>query len=224
MLLEEYYMAQNNSLMYGIIGAVIGGTLVLFLISTTTGNFIGRMGMMGGENRDDFNTTYSGAMMSGTIDTHFIEQMIPHHEDAITMAKLAQTKAKRPEVKQLANNIIDSQGKEITQMKSWYQEWYGRELPTGDAVMNQHGMMENSGMHMGMRGDETDMVRLEQATDFDIEFVTEMIPHHQMAVMMASMLKNGTNRPEMKKLADDIITSQTSEIEQMREWLKKWEK
>lgn len=50
-----------------------------------------------------------------------------------------------------------------------------------------------------------------------------MIPHHQMAVMMASMLKGGTNRSEMRQLADDIITSQTNEIDKMREWLKKWE-
>jgi Uncharacterized protein conserved in bacteria len=49
---------------------------------------------------------------SNTLDAHFIEQMTPHHEDAITMAKLAQTKAQHPEIKQLANNIIDSQGKE----------------------------------------------------------------------------------------------------------------
>ena len=50
-----------------------------------------------------------------------------------------------------------------------------------------------------------------------------MIPHHQMAVMMASMLEDGTTRSEMKKLADDIITAQTDEIDQMRGWLKEWE-
>lgn len=58
--------------------------------------------------------------------------------------------------------------------------------------------------------------------DFDKAFLSDMIPHHQMAVMMANMLKNGTDRPEMKKLAEDIITAQTKEIDQMREWLKSW--
>ena len=221
---EEYCMKQSESLKSGLIGAVIGGVLVWLLLGTTANNFVGRVDMMGGRDRDDSNTTYSGTMMGSSIDAHFIEQMIPHHEDAITMAKLAQTKAKRPEVKQLANSIIASQSEEITQMNSWYKDWYDRELPTGDAVMNQHGMMGGSGMHMGMSGDETDMIRLEQAADFDMEFVNEMIPHHQMAVMMASMLKNGTNRLEMKKLADDIVTAQTSEIELMRGWLKDWEK
>jgi len=167
----------------------------------------------------------AGVSNSDVLDAHFIEQMIPHHEDAITMAQLAEIKAKTPEVKQLATNIIGSQGKEIDQMKSWYKQWFGRDLPTGKNVMTQHGMMGgNQSMHMGMMGNETDSTRLENAVDFDKAFVEDMIPHHQMAVMMASMLKNGSSRPEMRKLADDIITAQTSEIDQMRGWLTQWSK
>jgi len=81
------------------------------------------------------------------------------------------------------------------------------------------GMMSQGGMHMGST---QDIDALKNATDFDKEFIEQMIPHHQMAVMMASMLKNGTNRPEMQKLADDIIAAQTREIDQMRAWLKTW--
>lgn len=203
---------------YGIGGIVIGLLVGIFFAQNAVNyNRTGMMQMMGMR----YNT--EGSYSSSNMDAHFIEQMIPHHEDAITMAKLAQTKAKRAEIKTLAQNIIDSQSKEITQMKSWYKDWYGRDLPTGTQVMNQHGMMGNtSGMHMGMMGNDTDLTRLEQSTDFDKAFVEDMIPHHQMAVMMASMLKNGTARPEMKKLADDIITAQTEEINQMREWLKSW--
>lgn len=156
------------------------------------------------------------------MDAHFIEQMIPHHEDAITMAKLAQNKAKRPEVKKLADEIIVAQEEEIGQMKSWYRSWYGREIPAGEQVMNQHGMMGGSRMHMGMTGTDDDMAGLEQAPDFDKTFITMMIPHHQMAVMMAGMLEGGTRRPEMKQLASDIISAQTKEIDQMRDWLKNW--
>lgn len=200
-------------------GIVLGGVLVWFVTLTTVNSQNqGMMQMMG------FRGLAQQAIRnSNVIDAHFIEQMIPHHEDAITMSKLAQTKATRPEVKQLAQNIIDSQSKEIEQMKVWYKDWFGKELPTGSEVMSQHGMMGNSGMHMGMMGNKTDITRLEKAEDFDRAFVEHMIPHHQMAVMMASMLKNGTQRPEMKKLAEDIITAQTTEIDQMRQWLIEWE-
>jgi uncharacterized protein (DUF305 family) len=49
-----------------------------------------------------------------------------------------------------------------------------------------------------------------------------MIPHHQMAVMMAQMLQITTQRDDMKSLAHDIIDAQTAEIEQMRGWHKAW--
>jgi len=83
-------------------------------------NQTGMMRMMGIRSQNN-------SMVTSTMDAHFIEQMIPHHEDAI----LAQDQAKRQEVKTLAQDIIDSQSKEIDQMKSWYKDWYGRNLPTG---------------------------------------------------------------------------------------------
>ena len=208
----------NDKSLYVIGGIFIGATLIWILLSSgVRSNNVGMMQMMG--------IRSAGVSNSDVLDAHFIEQMIPHHEDAITKAQLAEIKAKTPEVKQLATNIIGSQGKEIDQMKSWYKQWFGRDLPTGKNVMTQHGMMGgNQSMHMGMMGNETDSTRLENAVDFDKAFVEDMIPHHQMAVMMASMLKNGSSRPEMRKLADDIITAQTSEIDQMRGWLTQWSK
>lgn len=207
-----------NKNLYAIGGVVLGAVLVwLVLSSAVRNNNVGMMQMMG--------LRTSTTSNSDTLDAHFIEQMIPHHEDAITMAQLAETKAKTPEVKQLAKNIINSQGREIDQMKSWYKDWFGRDLPTGKNVMTQHGMMGGTqSMHMGMMGNETDSARLENAADFDTAFVEDMIPHHQMAVMMASMLKGGSSRPEMRKLADDIIAAQTSEINEMRKWITRWSK
>jgi uncharacterized protein (DUF305 family) len=175
--------------------------------------------MMGNNTESNFNQR----MNNSQIDAHFIEQMIPHHQDAITMAQLALEKGQHQEIKTLAQNIISSQSSEIEQMKNWYKTWYGRDLPTGNQVMNVHGMMSNnSGMHMGKMGDDSDLDQLKNTADFDKKFIEEMIPHHQMAVMMASMLKQGTTRPEMKQLADDIITAQTSEIDQMRQWYQNW--
>lgn len=201
----------NNKITFLVIGLVIGGIGVFGYIYSKPSIYSGSMMNRNAVSQD-----------SDVIDAHFIEQMIPHHEDAITMSKVAQDKATRPEVKELATNIISSQSKEISQMQSWYKDWFGRELSTGDQVMSQHGMMSVSQMHMGMTGTDMDMQSLENAQDFDRAFVEDMIPHHQMAVMMASMLKNGTDKPEMKKLADDIISAQNTEIEMMRKWLSEW--
>ncbi|MGL4619934.1 MAG: DUF305 domain-containing protein, partial [Chroococcidiopsis sp.] len=52
--------------------------------------------------------------------------MIPHHEGAVTMAQDALKKSQRPEIKQLAKNIISDQQKEIAQMKQWRKAWYNQ--------------------------------------------------------------------------------------------------
>lgn len=154
----------------------------------------------------------SGSMMSQNIDQHFIVQMIPHHEGAIEMARVALERSKRPEVLSLANGIITAQQKEIADMHVWYQSWFGTAPSAG-------GM---GTMHMGsMEGDTAVLASISDA-DFDREFLEQMIPHHEMAIMMAQMLQSSTERSEMKTLADNIITSQAREIEMMRDWLTSW--
>lgn len=207
---------KKEDLLFGFLaGLLFAWIIIIFSINT---NSQGMLRMMGIHNSNSGVITNSDVM-----DAHFIEQMIPHHEDAITMAKIAQTKSTHSEIKSLANSIIDTQTKEIMQMKDWYKKWFGRELPVSFEVMNIHGMMSNtSRMHMGTIGNESDITSLENAENFDKKFIEEMIPHHQMAVMMASMLKNGTTRSEMRQLADSIITNQSAEIDQMRKWYKDW--
>lgn len=204
---------KNREFVFALGGFLIGVILMLLIVqaAATTRNFDMR-GMMGIRNQ--------GNMMQTAMDAHFIEQMIPHHENAIAMAKLALQESNRPEIKTLSQNIIDSQSKEINQMKDWYKSWYGREVAAGDQITMPYGM--GRGMLRGMVRDGTDIQTLENAANFDQAFIEEMIPHHQMAVMMAGMLQRGTTRPEMKQLAEDIISSQTKEIGQMRQWYKEW--
>lgn len=146
----------------------------------------------------------------GDIDRHFIEQMIPHHQDAVDMAKIAITKASHDELKELAESIRDSQSREISDMTSWYKSWYGTEVT------------EAATFEMEMMEDMTNLKALEDAEIFDKEFIEQMIPHHQMAIMMASMLLNRTDRTEMKQLAQDILNTQTEEINQMSIWYSEW--
>src|SRR4030067_198971 len=89
--------------------------------------------------------------MMGDIDRHFIEQMIPHHEDAVLMAELALTKANHEELKKLAENIKKNQSREINDMSSWYKSWYNINVP------------ESAIGDMGMMDDMTDLKSLESA-------------------------------------------------------------
>jgi uncharacterized protein (DUF305 family) len=203
---------KNPTLLYGIIGLLMGSLLTLVVVTfVSPGDNYGIMRMMGMSQRA------GDADCKGSLDQHFIEHMIPHHEGAIEMAVLAQEKSSDPEILDLADAIISSQTEEIEQMEDWYKEWYGIEFPV---IENARMGMGRGMMHGGMMGGDTaDIEALENAEDFDTAFLEEMIPHHQMAVMMAQMLLSGTSRPEMQQLAEEIIVAQEDEIEQMRMWL-----
>ena len=207
---------QNNKILYGIGGMVIG----ILLVSVFTPMFRGGYGMMNWRNNSVSDQRInSNAQVIGTIDKHFIEQMIPHHDGAIAMANLALEEAKRPEIKTLAQAIVKAQTEENQQMRAWYKDWFGKDVPAGSAAMG--GMMSGGGMHMGSSQD-IDVLR--NAPDFDKEFIEQMIPHHQMAIMMARMLQSGTDHPEMQQLAKNIISSQSKEIQEMQGWYDSWYK
>ena len=200
---------QNNNILYGIGGLIIGILLVsVFAPMMQYG------GMMFGGNSD-----YGPRSANvSSIDQHFIEQMIPHHDGAIAMANLALEKASHPEIKTLAQAILKAQSTENQEMRSWYQDWFGKNVPTNGNIATG-GMMSQGGMHMGSI---QDIDALQNASNFDKEFIEQMIPHHQMAIMMARMLEYGTNRPEMLQLAKNIQSSQAEEIRQMQVWYQQW--
>lgn len=177
-----------------------------------------------------------GMMNQQQVDQHFIQMMIPHHQGAIDMANLALTKATHPELKQLAEAIKTSQSKEIQEMKAWYKQWYGTEVPATSGMMNMpmmgmpmqsgsgknQGMPMNSGQGKDMMGMmNTDLTDLKNAKNFDQVFIAEMIPHHQMAVMMAAKVLTSPH-PELRNLAKAIIQAQTAEIEEMFQWQQAW--
>jgi uncharacterized protein (DUF305 family) len=155
------------------------------------------------------------------FDLRFIDAMIPHHQGAVEMAKEAQVKSKRPEIKKLADNIIKSQNQEITQMKQWRQAWYPK---AGDKPIAYNGQM---GHTMEMSSDQMKGMMMSQNlgaadAEFDLRFINAMIPHHEGAVTMGQDALSKSKRPEIKKLAQEIVKAQEIEIKQMQQWRKAW--
>ena len=156
----------------------------------------------------------SGSTIGGGMDAMFIEQMIPHHDDAIAMAELALTRAEHPEIKQLAEDIKRTQTIENAQMREWYRAWFDTSVPDTGGSSGMMGRM--------MGGGVVDMTDLETAKPFDKAFIEQMIPHHQMAIMMSQMAGNATNQPEMRDLTQSIIDAQSTEITKMQAWYEEW--
>ncbi len=93
----------------------------------------------------------------------------------------------------------------------------------GMHMMPDGSMMSNSGSDMGsMMMDMTARMKGKTGDELDKVFLEDMIVHHEGAVDMAKELQKGTNRPELQKMAKDIIEVQTGEITMMENWLKEW--
>ncbi|PMB03919.1 DUF305 domain-containing protein [Fischerella thermalis CCMEE 5273] len=156
------------------------------------------------------------------VDKPFIEMMIPHHQSAIEMAEITLSRSQNPEVRKLAESIIEEQTREIEQMRTWYKQWYGTEVPMTDMNMDMRNEMGEA-MMIAMQQQEMmdrEMIEaLKNASDVDQEFLRQMIRHHQMATMMAGLVVNSGRHREIRDLAEAIIKSQSAEIAQMQQLL-----
>ena len=160
--------------------------------------------MMGGMHH-----SASGNVLSSS-DAMFLQMMIPHHEQAIVMSDLALMISKNKELLALASQIKAAQNPEIVQMKKWLADDGLGQAP-GHSMEGMGGMLS-----------EEDLKELSNSTGkaFDQKFIAGMIEHHIGAVEMVKMIKD-SKVAELRAFADEIVKTQSAEIELMRKLLAK---
>jgi len=157
-------------------------------------------------------------------DVRFMQGMIGHHSQALTMVALAPTHGARADVRILAERIGVSQRDEIALMSRWLAD--RNETVPDTAAHHDHAGMSMPGMNMtaaSMPGMLTpaQMTQLERSTgpEFDRNFLTFMIQHHQGAVTMVSQLlavPGAAGSVDVYRFAADVNVDQTTEINRMR--------
>ncbi|MEU2909308.1 DUF305 domain-containing protein [Streptomyces massasporeus] len=165
--------------------------------------------------------TPSPAGAHNAQDVAFAQGMIPHHRQALEMARLAESRASSGTVKDLAGRIEKAQDPEIRTMTGWLKSW-AEKVPGGTAG---GGMDHSASGHSGMPGMMTgeDMAALEKLTGkaFDVQFLTLMVEHHEGAVEMARTEQSKGRHAAAKAMAGDIVTAQNAEIGEMDKLLGK---
>ncbi|MFI0904570.1 DUF305 domain-containing protein [Streptomyces sioyaensis] len=156
---------------------------------------------------------------SNDADVTFAQSMIPHHQQAVEMAQLAEGRASDKEIKTLAAAIEKAQGPEITTMRAWLKAW---RAPASSAH-GMPGMDHGSGGMDGMSGmmsakDMTDL-KAAKGRGFDRKFAQMMIGHHNGAITMAKDEQRNGRNATAKKLAGDVIKNQTAEVAKMNKIL-----
>ncbi|GAA2631850.1 hypothetical protein Adu01nite_27490 [Paractinoplanes durhamensis] len=197
-------------------GAAATATLVL--------SACGGSGSTSGDHGSMMTAPSSAAAGTATVndaDIAFTEHMIGHHQQAIQMAAMADSRAARTDVKDLAAKIKAAQQPEIDTMNGWLTTW-GKPgampgMTTGSSMPGMGSDQPSMGSMPGAMSD-ADMNALMSAkgTAFDKMFLTLMISHHQGAVEMAQQEAGQGANPDAVALARKIITDQQAEIAQMK--------
>ena len=150
------------------------------------------------------------AASGNAVDRAFAADMIPHHEAAVQMAKIAQRRGSSPFVEQLAEDILRTQAAEIEAMRA------------ADERLKSAGVAQGSlGVPADQMGMDHDATTLETAKPFDPAFLRMMLPHHEGAITMSRAELAKGKDAELRMLARQIIAAQQREISAMRKQLAK---
>jgi uncharacterized protein (DUF305 family) len=188
---------------------LLSGTAALATLALAAGCGDGDgMGGMNHGGSSQPSASASAATAFNDADVQFAQMMIPHHQQAVQMATLAEARAADPEVKQLAAQVKAAQDPEIQTMTGWLTAW-GQSTAAPDGGHNMPGM----GSMPGMMSDE-EMAKLEAASgaEFDRMFAQMMIAHHNGAIQMARDEQQKGSNGDAKALAATIEKAQTAEV------------
>jgi uncharacterized protein (DUF305 family) len=155
----------------------------------------------------------------GQAERAFLEAMVPHHESAVEMARVAKQRAQHPEVRELARAIVSAQEREIAEMGRIHRRVFEEPLLPN---MDSHAQLGLSAEEAGMMHSEDAAKMLRTEKPFDRAFIDAMIPHHQGAIRMARAVLDQGDDAEVLGLAGAIVRAQAQEIRQMNQWRADW--
>ena len=144
-------------------------------------------------------------------DAQFMRGMIPHHQQALEMSRLAPDRTNSPELLEIAGKIEAAQGDEIAFMEQWLTS-------RGESIDQSHA---HTGHHT-MKGmaTEAQMASLAAASgvEFDRQFLSLMIAHHEGAIDMVEALMEQPGSaydPTLFEFTTDVSNDQSKEIDLM---------
>lgn len=138
-------------------------------------------------------------------EREFLEQMIPHHQEAIDSSRVYVEAGTNEELKQFASRVVEVQTTEVNQMKQWYGQWYDTPYQPDASYMKMMPDMKSS-----------------QNQVLDIAYIQGMIDHHNGAIGMAQAVLKANPRIEIRQVATTIIKMQSEEVDFLQDLLAKY--
>jgi uncharacterized protein (DUF305 family) len=192
----------------------------LLLFGATAGLLIGLPG-----------STATSAPTADSVDVGFAQDMSVHHQQAVQMASWERDHTTDPALKQLAFDIETTQLQQIGRMQGWLGLWGAAADPPGGKHMawmasspdtHAHSAMASGGVDAmpGMAtSDQLRSLRAATGEQLDVLFLQLMLRHHEGGVIMLQYGSANAAIPEVRNLATQMLSSQTSESEYLKQLL-----
>ncbi len=148
---------------------------------------------------------------SGNAEIDFLKNMIPHHQGAILSAQALLQMSKDARVRKIAQEIITTQKEEIAMFEKILKNLQEKKTQGYEEFAKK--AKEDMTMMM-------EKMQIQSTGDVDKDFMIAMIPHHQGAIVAAKQILAMTKHQEIKKIAQEIITTQQKEVQEFQELLK----
>lgn len=149
--------------------------------------------------------------MTNDITTNFIKCMIPHHEAAIYMSENLLKFTDCEPLKEIANNIIKMQKQGICQMQQIARTTQGYANSRNDinCYITKYCSITKEMINK--------MKNSPRCSNINLNFINEMIPHHEGAIAMCKNLLQYCIDPRLKCVAESIINQQSEGVRQLKE-------
>ena len=213
--------------------AWVAGSLLAVAAALAAGVVLGIASQGSGD------TASGRAVVEDSVDVGFSRDMRDHHAQAVEMSVIVREATDDAEVRTLALDILLTQQQQLGQMFGWIAAWGYPQAGSGEA-MTWMGEQEMAGMDHGSTtqaeeptGESAGMARmpgmankeqlraLEQADGLRAEriYLQLMIPHHEAGVEMAEYAVENATQPQVERLAQSIVNSQTAELRVLQSML-----
>lgn len=147
-----------------------------------------------------------------SYELQFIDTMATHHQMAMHMASLVDTRSSSQHLKDMAKKMMADQEKEIAQLKGWREQWYAGKP---EAVN-----MKMPGMSESMKGMTNNKLTSANGEQFDRMFVEMMGQHHKGAIKMAQSAAPKFEHAELNEFANKLVDMQKKEVAHLEEMKK----
>lgn len=161
-------------------------------------------------------------------DVTFMQGMIVHHQQAVEMANLVEDRTNREEIVSVAGRIKASQADEIEFMNEWLEARGEKTVMVGEMDHSsmdhsnmdhsQHAMVDHSQMAGMATPAQMEALAAAEGVEFDRQFLTLMIAHHEGAIEMVTTLLSQPGSaadPVLYRFVTDVDNDQTAEIDKM---------